>query len=165
MMVSNRNLLFRGAPIFRFHVCFWGSIRPYECSYGTLRIKPFFLGPVFCSKKKNLVHGHGQDTWSGGDEGKRSNSAGPRCSFGYLEDHPKLVKAFLSDHGGIHNPLIAGLISWGKRGIAWRIIPFSKWLITMVSFRPLSRVMGPLINGRTSCLINGGDPNYLQVLG
>ena len=28
----------------------------------------------------------------------------------------------------------------------WWIIPFSKWLITMVSFRPLSRVV-PLPNG------------------
>ncbi len=27
--------------------------------------------------------------------------------------------------------------------------------------RPLTGVMGPLINGRTSWLINGGDPNYL----
>ena len=26
MMVSNRNLLFQGAPIFRFHVCFWGGV-------------------------------------------------------------------------------------------------------------------------------------------
>ena len=30
-----------------------------------------------------------------------------------------------------------------------------KWLITMVSFRPLSRVVGPLANGH-SWLINGG---------
>ena len=29
----------------------------------------------------------------------------------------------------------------------WRIIPVSKWLITMVRFRPLSRVVGPLPNG------------------
>ena len=36
-----------------------------------------------------------------------------------------------------------------------------QWLITRVSFRPLNGVMGPLINGRTSWLINGGDPNYL----
>ena len=28
-------------------------------------------------------------------------------------------------------------------------------------FRPLSRVVGPLPNGRTLWLINGGDPNYL----
>ena len=32
-----------------------------------------------------------------------------------------------------------------------------KWLITMVSLvSPLSGVMGPLLNGRTSWLINGG---------
>ena len=35
------------------------------------------------------------------------------------------------------------------------------WLITMVIVSPLNGVMGPLINGRTSWLINGGDPNYL----
>ena len=38
----------------------------------------------------------------------------------------------------------------------WRIIPVSKWLITMVSFHPLSRVVGPLPNGRYSWLLNGG---------
>ena len=44
------------------------------------------------------------------------------------------------------------------------VIPgWSKWLITMVSFLPLSRVV-PLPNGH-SWLINGGDPNHLQVLG
>ena len=32
-------------------------------------------------------------------------------------------------------------------GGTWRIIPISKWLITMVSFRPLRRVV-PLPNGR-----------------
>ena len=43
---------------------------------------------------------------------------------------------------------------------AWRIIPVSKWLVTMVSCCPL------IINGRTSWLINGGYiTNYLQVLG
>ena len=48
-------------------------------------------------------------------------------------------------------------------GSTWRIIPFSKWLITMVSFRPLTSLTGvvPFSNGRTSWLINGGDPNYL----
>ena len=30
----------------------------------------------------------------------------------------------------------------------WRIIPVSKWLITMVSKSPFSRVVGPLPNGR-----------------
>ena len=39
-----------------------------------------------------------------------------------------------------------------------------KWLVTMVIVRPLNGVI-PHINGRTSWLINGGDPNYLQVLG
>ena len=29
----------------------------------------------------------------------------------------------------------------------------------------LNGVMGPLPNGRTSWLINGGDPNYLRYLG
>ena len=36
----------------------------------------------------------------------------------------------------------------------------SKWLITLVSCCPLSRV-GLVINGRVSWLINGGDPNHL----
>ena len=37
-----------------------------------------------------------------------------------------------------------------------------KWLITMGDrFCPLNGVVGPLTNGRTSWLINGGDPNYL----
>ena len=35
------------------------------------------------------------------------------------------------------------------------------WLITMVIVSPPSRVVGPLPNGRTSWLINGGDPNHL----
>ena len=46
----------------------------------------------------------------------------------------------------------------------WRIIPVSKWLITMVIVSPLSTVV-PLPNGRTSWLIIGGDPNHLQYLG
>ena len=44
----------------------------------------------------------------------------------------------------------------------WRI-PVSKWLITMVIVSPLSRVVGPLTNGRTSWLINGGDPNHFLI--
>ena len=36
-----------------------------------------------------------------------------------------------------------------------------KWLIAMVSCCPLNGVI-PLINGRTSWLINGGDPKYLE---
>ena len=31
-------------------------------------------------------------------------------------------------------------------GATWRIIPVTKWLVTMVNFRPLSRVV-PLPNG------------------
>ena len=33
------------------------------------------------------------------------------------------------------------------RGGAWRIIPVSKWSITMVIVSPLSRVVGPFPNG------------------
>ena len=44
--------------------------------------------------------------------------------------------------------------------ITWRIIPVSKWLITMVNKSPKDRVVGPLPNGH-SWLINGGDPNHL----
>ena len=44
---------------------------------------------------------------------------------------------------------------------SWRIIPVSKWLITMVIVSPLNGAVGPLTNGRTLWLINGGDPNYL----
>jgi len=32
-------------------------------------------------------------------------------------------------------------------GDTWRIIPVTKWLITMVIISPLSRVVGPLPNG------------------
>ena len=40
--------------------------------------------------------------------------------------------------------------------------PLSKWLITKVSLSPRkSRVVGPLPNGRTSWLINGGYYLYL----
>ena len=46
----------------------------------------------------------------------------------------------------------------------WRIIPFSKCLITMVIVSPLTGVV-PFTNGRISWLINGGDPNYLHPLG
>ena len=34
-------------------------------------------------------------------------------------------------------------------------------LIAMVILSPLSRVVGPFPNGRTSWLINGGDPNHI----
>ena len=42
----------------------------------------------------------------------------------------------------------------------WRIIPVGKCLITMVIVSPLSKVIS-LPHGRTSWLINGGDPNHL----
>ena len=44
------------------------------------------------------------------------------------------------------------------RGGSWRIIPVSKWLVTMVSFRPLRIGFFPFqvaIHG-----LNGGDPNH-----
>ena len=41
------------------------------------------------------------------------------------------------------------------RGGTWRIIPVSKWLITMVIISPLIRVVGPLPNGLSMVLING----------
>ncbi len=49
----------------------------------------------------------------------------------------------------------------GMSGISWSIIPVSKWLITMVSKSPRPGVVGPLPNGLSKWLINGGDPNYL----
>ena len=40
---------------------------------------------------------------------------------------------------------------------AWRIIPVSKWLMTMVSCKASKdRVVGPLPNGQTSWFIDGG---------
>ena len=41
----------------------------------------------------------------------------------------------------------------------WRIIPASKWLISMVILGPLSRVVGPLTNGLNGLLM--GVTNYL----
>ena len=39
-----------------------------------------------------------------------------------------------------------------------------KWLITMVTVvSPLTGVVGPLPNGQTKWLINGGDPNHLLI--
>ena len=40
-----------------------------------------------------------------------------------------------------------------------------KWLITMVSFRPLSRIVGPLPNGRFMAYKWGLLYNYLRYLG
>ena len=37
-----------------------------------------------------------------------------------------------------------------------------KWLITMVNKSPKDRVVGPLPNGRTLWLINGGDPKHVS---
>ena len=53
----------------------------------------------------------------------------------------------------------------GHGAPTWRIIPFGKWLITMVTLSPLNGVVGPLPNGRNLWLINRGDPNHLQVMG
>ena len=53
--------------------------------------------------------------------------------------------------------LITNHPSFGNKGAAWRIIQgWSKWLITMVSFRPQVGLWDPLPNGRTSRLIHGG---------
>ena len=56
-------------------------------------------------------------------------------------------------------------IEWEFLDPTWRIIPCSKWLVIMVILSPLTGVVGPLPNGRTLWLINGGDPNYLRYLG
>ena len=49
-----------------------------------------------------------------------------------------------------------------KSGLLGGSSMICKWLITMVIVSPLSRVVGPLPNGRTLWLINGGDPNYVS---
>ena len=38
-------------------------------------------------------------------------------------------------------------------------------MVSKISKSPKDRVVGPFPNGRTPWLINGGDPNHLQVLG
>ena len=45
----------------------------------------------------------------------------------------------------------------------WRIIPVTKWLLTMDSKSP--RVVGPLPNGFSMAYKWGAHPNHLQVLG
>ena len=40
--------------------------------------------------------------------------------------------------------------------LAWSVIPFSKWLTTMVRKSPKDRIMF------FSWLINGGDPNHVS---
>ena len=71
--------------------------------------------------------------------------------------------------GEIRGPLIKWpKISGVKLGVTWRIIPgrTDMWLITMVSNKsPKDRVVGALPYMAVLWLINGGDPNYLQVLG
>ena len=47
----------------------------------------------------------------------------------------------------------------------WRIIPFSKWLITIVSFRPLRIGLWDPFQMAFLWLLNGGDPNHLRYLG
>ena len=50
-----------------------------------------------------------------------------------------------------------------RGGSYWEDHPMTcKWKITMVIVSPLSRVVGPLPNGRTLWLRNGGDPNHLR---
>ena len=50
-------------------------------------------------------------------------------------------------------------------GNTWRIIPFSKWLITMVIVRPLTGVNHFPSKWPWTWLVNRGDPNYLRYLG
>ena len=49
------------------------------------------------------------------------------------------------------------------RGPTWRIIPVSKWLITMVSCCPLRIGLWDPFQMAFSWLINGGDPNHLLI--
>ena len=70
---------------------------------------------------------------------------------------------WIIQNGGHQQPLKKSLkppksVTRKSLVVAWRIIPFSKWLITMVIVSPLSRVVGPLINGLFMAEINGGDP-------
>ena len=50
-------------------------------------------------------------------------------------------------------------------GCTWRIIPISKWLMTMVILSPPKDRVGTPSKWPWKCLINGGDPNHLQVRG
>ena len=49
--------------------------------------------------------------------------------------------------------------------LTWRIIPVSKWLITMVIVSPQDLGLWDPLQMAVSWLIHGGDPNHLQVLG
>ncbi len=70
------------------------------------------------------------------------------------------MPAFVNGHRGILLNIRAGsfsearspghpglTISSTSAGSAWRIIPVSRWLITMVSKSPKDRVVEPLPNG------------------
>ena len=55
--------------------------------------------------------------------------------------------------------------SWSWHGVVtWRIIPASKWLITMVIVSPLRIGLFPLQNGRFMAKKNGGDPKYFGMI-
>ena len=60
-------------------------------------------------------------------------------------------------------------LNWGckywKHYLTWRIIPFSKMVITMVIVSPLTVVIPPSKWPWLMGPINGGDPNYLHLLG
>ena len=60
---------------------------------------------------------------------------------------------------------VMNLVTKATRGNTWRIIPFSKWLITMVIVRPLAGVNHFPSKWPWTWLINGRDPNYLRYLG
>ncbi len=58
MMVSNRNLLFQGAPIFRFHVCFGGCTIFWFFSWGYNMfhpVTPLFTDVCMYSKYVQIV--------------------------------------------------------------------------------------------------------------
>ena len=54
--------------------------------------------------------------------------------------------------------------NWGKTCVLLTMVAGTTWRIIPLSKSPKDRVI-PLTNGRTLWLINGGDPNHLQVLG
>ena len=61
----------------------------------------------------------------------------------------------------VHISQLVNVGSFPSTVLAWRIIPVSSYQLWLVN--PLTGVV-PLPNGRTSLLINGGDPNYLRYL-
>ena len=89
----------------------------------------------------------------------RTSGEGGKILVAYLEDHPRTctlpetnsshLKIGLPNRKVVFQPSIfRGYVSFGE----------CKWSTTMVIGGPLSRVVGPLPNGR---LVNGGDPNHL----